>query len=216
MIFINMEAPAASPEVSQRLGAHPRSHLRPGISSPEQDGARRALALLRQPVCIASVLGLALTSSTIAFLRFGWTLRLWCLVPLLVALAIILILDFRAKIIPDVLTLPAIAYALVVAAFMKSPPLGAALLGMVAGGGIVFLLVVASRGAIGGGDIKLMAMLGAALGWKGALAVLAFSQLAGALVALTLLIAGRGRKHDLFPIGAIISLLGTVMLLGQP
>ena len=214
-----MESLVASPETSQSTEADSYSGLRPGTTSSKQDkqdGAARAFAFLRQPVCIASVLALALTSSSIAFLRFEWTLRLWCLVPLFIALAIILILDFRTKVIPDVLTLPGIAYALIVAAFMKSPPLGAAVLGMVVGGGIVFLLAVASRGAVGGGDIKLMAMLGAALGWKGALAVLAFSQLAAALVALTLLITHRARKHDLFPIGAIISLLGTVMLLGRP
>jgi hypothetical protein len=57
-------------------------------------------------------------------------------------------------------------------------------------------------------------MLGAALGWKGALVVLAFSQMLAALVALGLLIARRAGRHDLLPVGAIISLLGAVMLLG--
>ena len=89
-------------------------------------------------------------------------------------------------------------------------------LGAVTGGGIVWLVAVVSRGAVGGGDIKLMGMLGAALGWKGALAVLAFSQVAAALVALTLLIAQRAKRRDLLPVGAIISILGIVMLLGGP
>jgi leader peptidase (prepilin peptidase)/N-methyltransferase len=90
------------------------------------------------------------------------------------------------------------------------------MLGMVLGAGIVLLLAVVSHGAVGGGDIKLMWMLGAALGWKGALAVLALSQVAAALVVLVLLITQRAGRHDLFPVGAIISLLGTVMLLGGP
>ena len=61
-----------------------------------------------------------------------------------------------------------------------------------------------------------MAMLGAALGWKGALAVLAFSQLAAALVALGLLIGRRAGRRDPLPVGAVMSLMGAVMLLGGP
>jgi leader peptidase (prepilin peptidase)/N-methyltransferase len=135
--------------------------------------------------------------------------------PLLIALAVIIVLDLRTKVIPDVVTLPGIGYALALAGFVESPSLGPALLGGVAGGGIVFLIAVISRGAVGGGDIKLMAMLGAALGWKGAVAVLALSQVAAALVALGLLIARRAGRHDELPVGAIISLFGVVMLLGR-
>jgi len=179
-----------------------------------QDEVACALALLRRPLSAGGVLALALTFSIVAFLRFGWTPRLWCLVPLLIALAVIIVLDLRTKVIPDVLTLPGLVYALAVAAFGESASLGQAVLGAVAGGGIVFLIAVVSRGAMGGGDIKLMAMLGAALGWQGALAVLAFSQVAAGLIALGLLIARRAGRRDTLPVGAIISLLGAVMLLG--
>jgi leader peptidase (prepilin peptidase)/N-methyltransferase len=174
-----------------------------------------ALAIFRKPSSVIAILTLALTFSAIAFLRFGWTPRLWCLMPLLIALAVIIVLDLRTKVIPDVVTLPGIGYALALAGFVESPSLGPALLGGVAGGGIVFLIAVISRGAVGGGDIKLMAMLGAALGWKGAVAVLALSQVAAALVALGLLIARRAGRRDVLPVGAIISLFGVVMLLGR-
>jgi leader peptidase (prepilin peptidase) / N-methyltransferase len=179
-----------------------------------RDQTACALAFLRKPSSAAAILALAPTFSAIAFLRFGWTPELWSLMPLLVALAVIIVLDIRTKVIPDIVTLPGIVYALVVTAFAHSPSVGQAILGAVAGGGIVFLIAVISRGAIGGGDIKLMAMLGAALGWEKVLAVLAFSQVAAALVALGLLIARRAGRHDLLPVGAIISLLGVVMLLG--
>jgi len=59
-------------------------------------------------------------------------------------------------------------------------------------------------------------MLGAALGWQGALAILAFSQVAAALIALGLLISHGAGRRDTLPVGAIISLLGAVMLLGGP
>jgi leader peptidase (prepilin peptidase) / N-methyltransferase len=191
---------------SRSTGANPR--LRTWYE------AACALALLHRPLSAGGVLALALTFSFIAFLRFGWTPRLLCLVPLLIALAVIIVLDLRTKVIPDVVTLPGIVYALAVATLMESLSLPMAILGAAAGGGVVFLVAVVSRGAVGGGDIKLMAMLGATLGWKGALVVLAFSQLAASLVALGLLIARRAGKHDLLPVGAIIALLGVVMLLG--
>jgi prepilin signal peptidase PulO-like enzyme (type II secretory pathway) len=206
-----MKSCTAAPGALRGAGADP--WLRSG-GTATQDEAACALGLLRRPLSAGGVFALALTFSVVAFLRFGWTPRLWCLVPLLIALAVIIVLDFRTKIIPDVLTLPGLVYALVVAAFGESPSLGQAVLGAVAGGGIVFLITVVSRGAVGGGDIKLMAMLGAALGWKGALAVLAFSQLAAGLVALGLLITRRASRRDVLPVGAIISLLGAVMLLG--
>jgi prepilin signal peptidase PulO-like enzyme (type II secretory pathway) len=181
-----------------------------------QNEVTRALALLRRPVSIAGVLGLALAFSVVAFLRFGWVLQFWSLVPLLVALALTIVLDLRAKVIPDFITLPGIVYALALAAVLESPLFWEAVLGALAGGGVLLLVAVVSRGAIGGGDIKLMAMLGAALGWKGALVVLAFSQVAAAIVALGLLIARRAGARDYLPVGVFISLFGAVMLLGGP
>jgi hypothetical protein len=127
---------------------------------------------------------------------------------------VIIVLDLRTKVIPDVVTLPGIGYALALAGFVESPSLGPALLGGVAGGGIVFLMAVISRGTVGGGDIKLMAMLGAALGWKGAVAVWRCRRWRRPS-SHGLLIARRAGRHDELPVGAIISLFGVVMLLGR-
>jgi len=196
-------------------GAGADSRLRSG-DTVMQDEVACALALLRWPMSVAGVFGLALPLSVVALLRFGPTPRLWGLVPLLIALAVTIVLDLRAKVIPDIVTLPGIVYALALAAVVGTPPLPEAVLGAVAGGGILLLLAVVSRGAFGGGDIKLMAMLGAALGWNGALVVLAFSQVAAALAALALLIARRAGRRDPLPVGAVISLFGAIMLLGGP
>jgi leader peptidase (prepilin peptidase) / N-methyltransferase len=173
-----------------------------------------ALILLRRPVVVAGVVALTLTFSTVAYARFGWTPRLWSLLPLLIALALIIVLDVRLKLIPDVITLPAMIYALIGATFADTLALPSAVLGAITGGGIVLLIAVISRGAVGGGDIKLMAMLGAALEWKSALAVLALSQVAAALVALSLLVGRRAGRRDSLPVGAIIALIGALMLLG--
>ena len=202
--------------LSQRLPYDAETDQIRSEESAIRDEVTRALALLRRPVSIIAVLSLAFPFSVVAYLRFGWTPHFWGLVPLLIALTLIVVLDLRAKVVPDVVTLPGIVYALALAAVLESPPFWEAVLGAVTGGGVLLLVAVVSRGAVGGGDIKLMAMLGAALGWKGALVVLAFSHVVGAIVALGLLIARRAGKRDSLPIGALISLLGALMLLGGP
>ena len=188
----------------------------PGAAAGKRQEAATALALLRRPVWVASALTLVIGSSLVAFLRFGWTPRWWYLVPLLAVLAVILVLDLGTKVIPDVIILPGIVYALIASAFLPDPSPVSAVLGMFVGGGAVLLLAVVSRGAVGGGDIKLVAMLGAALGWQGALTVLALSQVLAVVFALILLVTGRATMRQGLPVGAIISMLGMIMLIGEP
>jgi prepilin signal peptidase PulO-like enzyme (type II secretory pathway) len=158
---------------------------------------------------------LGLAFAVLAFQRYGLTARWWALLPLLGALAALAVLDLTTKMIPDVLTLPGIAYVLMLAAVVKGgPSVMQAGLGVVVGGGLLLLLAMVTRGGIGGGDIKLVAMLGGALGWKGALLAFALAQLAGGVVVLYLLLTGRAERRRTLPIGALISLIGAGMLVG--
>ena len=127
-----------------------------------------------------------------------------------------MLLDLQSRIIPDAITLPGIGYALLLAVVLGGAAgLVEAGLGALAAGGVVLLLVILTRGGIGGGDMKLMAMLGAALGWKGAFMAFALSQVAGGIVALMLLIVRRRPSRPL-PVGALIALVGALMLIGRP
>jgi leader peptidase (prepilin peptidase)/N-methyltransferase len=139
--------------------------------------------------------------------------RWWQLLPLLGALALVVVLDLRIRIIPDIITLPGLAYALGLAAVaVRSPTVIEAGLGALVGGGVVLLVAIVSRGGMGGGDIKLMAMLGAALGWRGALIALALSQ----LVVLGILVVRRRRPSRHLPVGALIALFGAILLVYSP
>lgn len=152
----------------------------------------------------------------LAFSRFGLTERWWLLLPLLTALVLIVVLDLQSRIIPDVITLPGMVYALLVAAALGGAAgFVEAGLGVLVAGGAVLLIAIVTRGGIGGGDIKLMAMLGAALGWKQALMAFALSQIAGGLVALVFLV-GRRRLRETVPVGALIALFGGLILIGSP
>lgn len=156
---------------------------------------------------------LSLLLALLAFQRLGFTSRWVALLPLLGVLAAIAVVDVTTKMIPDVLTLPGLAYALALAAFAEGGPSPIqAGLGVVAGGGLLLLLAVVSRGGVGGGDIKLVAMLGGALGWKGAVIAFALSQLGGGLVILYLLRAGQAERRKTLPIGALIAVIGAGLL----
>jgi leader peptidase (prepilin peptidase)/N-methyltransferase len=91
------------------------------------------------------------------------------------------------------------------------------LIGIVTGGGVFLVIILASGGGMGGGDMKLGAMLGAFLGWKVALAAIFIAVVVGGALAIVLMATGiRGRK-DPIPFGPFLAAGGTIGLLwGEP
>jgi Flp pilus assembly protein protease CpaA len=143
----------------------------------------------------------------------GSTLSVWARLPLLLLLGVVAVLDLRLRRIPNALTVPGLAYALVVAALRGWNALGEAALGVVIGAGLILVVMIASRGGgMGGGDLKLMAVLGAALGWRPALLVLGFSQVVVAVPVLVVMVARRRRPRGPVPVGAAIAVLGALAL----
>lgn len=160
---------------------------------------------------MVSALGLGF--ALLALQRLGLTPRWLALLPLLFVLAAIMVVDLMTKTIPDIVTLPSMVYALGLAAVSGGGVgLLEAGLGLLIGGGLLLLLAVVTRGGVGGGDIKLVALLGSALGWKPALIAFALSQLGGGVVLLYLLITGRAERRRTLPIGSLIALIGAGLL----
>jgi len=95
--------------------------------------------------------------------------------------------------------------------FATGVPWLEALLGVLIGGGILYLIafgyeLVAKREGMGGGDIKLLAMLGGFFGWKSLIFILLISSFSGALVGITvMLIKGKDMKYAV-PFGPFLSL----------
>ena len=121
------------------------------------------------------------------FWRFGLTPEAFGYAALYSALIVVTGTDLSHRIIPDAVTLPGIAIGLLSGAFVLPVGLLNSLAGMLVGGGILLCLAWLSpllfgKEGMGGGDIKLMAMVGAFLGWKPVLLAIMVASLIGSAV----------------------------------
>jgi leader peptidase (prepilin peptidase)/N-methyltransferase len=132
---------------------------------------------------------------------------------LLAMLIAITAIDLAHQIIPDVITLPGIVAGVAASFATGHVPWLDSLLGIVIDGGIFFVIILASRGGMGGGDMKLGAMLGAFLGWKLGLLGILLGVLAGGSVAVCLLLLGRKGRKEAIPFGPFLALGGAIAVL---
>jgi leader peptidase (prepilin peptidase) / N-methyltransferase len=149
----------------------------------------------------------------LAYLGRGLTFDLVPALVLLGALVAITAIDLDHQIIPDAVSLPGIALGFAASLLPGGVGWRASLIGIVVGGGIFFVIIVLSRGGMGGGDMKLGAMLGAFLGWQLVLVAILIAVLAGGLVAIALLALRRKGRKDPVPFGPFLALGGTMALL---
>lgn len=134
------------------------------------------------------------------------------LASLLVAAAGI---DYDLRIIPDRLTIPGLAFGLVLSPTMLerdsiASSLGLSLAGALAGGGSLLVVALAYKylrkaEGMGGGDIKLMAMVGAFLGWAPALLTIFAGSLVGGVVGVALMARSRAGLKTSVPFGVFLA-----------
>jgi len=127
-------------------------------------------------------------------------------------LIIISFIDLKERIIPDVLSLPFIPIGFILSFFLKRLSPVDSLLGILAGGGSLLIIAIAVAGtylfkkeAMGGGDIKLAAMIGAFLGWKLTLLSLFLGFFLGSVIGVIVLVTTKS-KSDIIPFGPFIAL----------
>ena len=113
--------------------------------------------------------------------------------------------------IPDLITLPGIPLFFLISVFFMDVRVLEALLGILLGGGSLYIIaflyeLIAKREGMGGGDIKLLAMVGAFSGWKSLLFILFLSSALGALVGIVVMVVkGKDMKYAI-PFGPFLSL----------
>lgn len=145
----------------------------------------------------------------------GWPAVAYAL--LLSSLLVITGTDLTHQIIPDAITLPGIVLGLILAATVL--PVGAvdAILGLLAGGGLLWIMAWVSpylfgKEGMGGGDIKLLAMVGAFLGWKPALLTIMVGAMTGSLVGISLISLKLIRRDHYIPFGPFLAFGALVAL----
>ena len=132
-------------------------------------------------------------------------------------LIIITFIDLNHRIIPDRITLPAMVLALLVAPFLPDFSFVQGLSGLLTGGGVLWAIAaiygrLTGVDGIGGGDIKLMGLVGALMGWKGALFTLFGGALFGALVGIGLLMVKGNNMRTAIPFGPFLSIAAVIYL----
>jgi leader peptidase (prepilin peptidase)/N-methyltransferase len=145
------------------------------------------------------------------FMKFGLTLNFLIFFIFTAVLIVITFIDLDHQIIPDVITLPGIPLFFLAAVFLvKEVTWCDALLGLLIGGGMLFVIalvyeLITKREGMGGGDIKLLAMIGGFLGWKSLMFVLLFSSFSGAIVGIAAMIINKQDMKYAVPFGPFLS-----------
>lgn len=145
------------------------------------------------------------------------------------SLIIITFIDLEHQIIPNVITLPGIVLSLIFGSMILPDPFSigdplrfnASIAGILLGGGLFYAIgvlgtAVFKKEAMGGGDIKMMAMIGGFLGWKGVVLTTFLGSLLGSIVGISLIMI-KGRKWgSKIPFGPYLAFGAIVtLLLGQ-
>ena len=148
--------------------------------------------------------------------RFGWGPELPVYLLLSAALVALTMIDLHHQILPDRITLPGIGVGLLASATMLPHGIVPAAIGAVSGFGLFYLIAFLSRGGMGGGDVKLIAMIGAFLGWQAVLLTTFLAATVGGLVGLVMMAAlGKGRKYAV-PFGPFLAGGALVCMLWGP
>jgi leader peptidase (prepilin peptidase)/N-methyltransferase len=130
------------------------------------------------------------------------------------AMVALFVIDLEHRLLPDRITLPGIATGLLASLFLP-PGIRDALIGTLAGGGVLWAIGEAyyrysGEEGMGGGDVKMLAMIGAFLGWQLVLVTLVFSSIAGAVTGLILLASRRGGLKYALPYGTFLAIAAIV------
>jgi leader peptidase (prepilin peptidase)/N-methyltransferase len=137
------------------------------------------------------------------------------------ALIVLFVIDLRHRILPNAITLPGIAAGFVASWFLP-PGWLSSLIGAAAGAGILLVIAegyyrVRGQEGLGMGDVKMLAMIGAFLGWPLMVLTLVLASFAGSLLGLALIATGRGSMQAALPFGTFLALGAIVAaVVGEP
>ena len=146
------------------------------------------------------------------FGQYGLTMPFLVFSLLSSALIVIFFVDIDHQIIPDLITIPGMVIGLGVSLIPGGLGIVDSLIGLVVGGGVLYLVAVAGdwlfkKESMGGGDNKMAAMLGAFLGWQKVIYIFFAGAVIGLVVSIVLmLLSKRIRSTRVVPFGPFLAL----------
>jgi leader peptidase (prepilin peptidase)/N-methyltransferase len=154
----------------------------------------------------------------IIYLTYGLSIQSLIYIILASALLIIAFIDLNEQIVPDEISLPGIVAGFILSFFVPYISFINSALGVVVGGGIILIIgmagsVIFKKEAMGGGDVKLAAMIGAFLGWRYIVISLFLGFFLGALAGIILIMLKIKSREDTVPFGPFIVLGSFITLL---
>jgi len=161
--------------------------------------------------------GVTALSSLFLIIKFGPSLSYLFYFAFVAALIAITVIDLYHQIIPDGISLPGIGVGLLASLVIPQITFFNSLMGILLGGGSLFLVAtlyewIFKREGMGGGDVKLLAMIGAFLGWKAVILTILLSSLIGSITGILIMILkGKDFKYAI-PFGPFLS-MGAVIAL---
>lgn len=125
------------------------------------------------------------------------------------ALIVLFMIDLEHQILPDVITLPGIVIGFASSLFLPPGPIES-LIGVLLGGGLLWAIAEAwfrlrKVDAMGFGDVKMLAMVGAWLGWKMVILTFVLSSMMGGLIGIVLIASRRADMATRVPFGTMLA-----------
>jgi leader peptidase (prepilin peptidase)/N-methyltransferase len=150
-------------------------------------------------------------SAVAAYAKFGLTPEGLIYFAFIAALIVVIYIDIDHKIIPNSITLPGIPIGLLASFLLTSITITESMVGIIAGGGSLLSVawvyrLITKREGMGGGDIKLLAMIGAFIGWKGVVFTIYTASVAGTLVGLPVILFKNKNFRLKIPFGPFLSM----------
>ena len=156
------------------------------------------------------------------FLKFGLSAEAFIYYAFIASMLVVTFIDLDHRIIPDVITLPGIPICFAASFALPSINYKAALLGILVGGGSLFLVawiysLITKKEGMGGGDIKLLAMMGGLVGWQGVAFTIFVSSLVGTLSGFAVMLHSRKGMKLAIPFGPFLAIGAiTYIFFGTP
>lgn len=155
----------------------------------------------------------------LAFVYYGWSYTLIEVLIFIFGIVVCVFIDFDHFILPDIFTLSGIVIGFIGSILIPERSILDSIFGILLGGGFLWALAfiyyqLTGREGMGGGDIKLLAWIGAVLGWKAVPFVILVSSIVGSLVGIVVSLKSKSGLKAVIPFGPYLGLGALLYLFG--